>query len=274
MATLGDHGSPELSGVAAGGADRPSMARDAAAGSASQRPAVPSAASRHPHLAAELGVGRVRVDLHVHTMWSGDAQTTPEELAGAVTETGLDVVCVTDHGAVAGAKRFVETAELGCRVIVGQEFRTGSGEIIGLFLSERLPFGLSPEQACDEIHAQGGIVYVPHPFDELRSALAGAVLDRLVDQGRVDAIEVLNAKVRAPAANRRAAEYAAAHDLAAGAGSDCHEPSALGAAYVEIEDFSGARSFLAALRAATIQGHHYDAARAWRPRIVPSISTI
>jgi predicted metal-dependent phosphoesterase TrpH len=206
-------------------------------------------------------------------MWSGDSQTTPDELAGAVAETGIDVLCVTDHGSIAGAERFTASGELGCGVVVGQEFRTAAGEVIGLFLTERLPFGLRPDEACEAIRAQGGVTYVPHPFDELRHALQPAVLDRLVGAGLIDAIEVFNAKVRTPAANRRALEYARDHGLPGGAGSDSHEPSAIGAAFVEMAPFDGPDSFLASLRAGTVRGHTYDAARAWRPRIVPSTST-
>jgi predicted metal-dependent phosphoesterase TrpH len=234
--------------------------------------AEPGAVARHPHLAAPLAPGRVRVDLHLHTMWSGDSQTTPDELADAVRATGLDVLCVTDHGAVAGAQRLQASGELGCRVIVGQEVRTAAGEIIGLFLTKRLSFGLKPEEACEAIRAQGGISYVPHPFDELRHALSADVVGRLADAGLVDAVEVFNAK-SSDGANRRAAQFAAERGLAGGAGSDSHEPSAIGAAFVEIPDFGDAPSFLAALRSATVRGHRYDAARAWRPRIVPSTST-
>jgi len=233
----------------------------------------PPAAARHPHLADPLPDGRVRVDLHLHTMWSGDAQTTPEELAAAVAETGLDVLCITDHGTVAGAQHLAASGELGCRVVVGQELRTVAGEIIGLFLAERLPFGLAPEEACAAIRGQGGLVYVPHPFDELRHALRTTVLDRLVADGLVDVLEVFNAKIRVPGANRRAADYAQAHGLACGAGSDAHEPSAVGAAVVEMDRFDDAASFLASVRSATLRGHQYDRARAWRPRVVPSLST-
>jgi predicted metal-dependent phosphoesterase TrpH len=230
----------------------------------------PAAAARHPHLAEPLRNGWVRVDLHLHTLWSGDSTTTPEELAAAVSETGLDVLCVTDHAAVGGAQRFASTGELGCRIVVGQEVRTVAGEIIGLFLSERIPFGFPPAEACAAIRTQGGLVYIPHPFDELRHALQPAVLDELVEAGLVDALEVFNAKVRAPSANRRAAEFAAAHGLPGGAGSDSHEPSALGAAFVEMEEFTDAQTFLASLSAGRVRGHHYDVARTWRPRILPS----
>ena len=210
--------------------------------------------------------------MHLHTMWSGDATTTPDELAAAVEESRLDVLCITDHGTTNGAVELA--ARLGCRVVIGQEVRTGVGEIIGLFLSERVPSGLRPEEVCMAITAQGGLVYIPHPFDPMRACLREDVLLQLVGDGLVDAIEVRNAKTSLEHLNERATRFAADNDLAAGAGSDAHEPSAIGAAYVEMPDFDDGSpaSFLAALRSASsvVVGHHYDAPRVWKARIVPS----
>jgi predicted metal-dependent phosphoesterase TrpH len=201
-------------------------------------------------------------------MWSGDSTTTPEELERAVVESGLDVLCITDHNAIRGAEEL--SGRLPCRVVVGEELRTHAGEIIGLFLTERVPFGISARQAADQIHAQGGVVYVPHPFDPMRRNLAEAALVELTAAGVVDAIEVINAKTSLGHLNERAAEFAREHGLLAGAGSDAHVPDALGSAYVEMPDFDGPREFLAALAQGVVVGHHYDAPRAWTPRIVPS----
>lgn len=210
----------------------------------------------------------MRVDLHSHTMWSGDSTTTPDELEQAVIDTGIDVLCLTDHNAIKGA---VELSDrLPCRVVVGEELRTHAGEIIGLFLRERVPFGLTPADAAREIRDQGGLVYVPHPFDPMRRNLAEAALDALVAEGLVDAIEVRNAKTSLESLNRRAAEYAAAHGLLAGAGSDAHVPLAIGAAYVEMPDFDGPGSFLESLSSARVVGHHWDQPRPWSPRVLPS----
>jgi hypothetical protein len=115
------------------------------------------------------------------------------------------------------------------------------------------------------------VVYVPHPFDPMRRNLSEAALDDLVELGLVDAIEVLNAKTSLRSLNERAAEYGRAHGLLAGAGSDAHVPDALGAAYVEMPDFDGAVDFLAALARAVPVGHHWDEARPWKPRIIPSV---
>lgn len=214
----------------------------------------------------------MRVDLHMHTMWSGDATTTPDELRAAVAESGIDVLCITDHGTVNGALELASS--LGCRVIVGEEVRTARGEIIGLFLSERLPLGMKGPEAVRAIRDQGGLVYVPHPFDPMRHCLAEDELVALVADGGVDAIEVFNAKVSLSHLNRRASDFAKAHGLAEGAGSDAHEPSAVGAAYVEMPDFDGPASFLQSLRAGRVVGHHYDAPRQWSARVVPSTKAL
>jgi len=232
--------------------------------------ATPDAVSRHPHLGAPTPPGWVRVDMHSHTMWSGDSTTTPDEIRDAVVASGLDVVCITDHNAITGAVELA--ASLPCRVIVGEELKTHAGEVIGLFLRERVPIGVQPAQAAEMIRSQGGIVYVPHPFDPMRRNLVEPAMRELAGAGLIDAIEVLNAKTSLQSLNRRAAAFAAEFDLAAGAGSDAHVPLALGAAYVEMPDFDGPADFLAKLREGRVVGHHWDQARPWTSRIVPSTS--
>ncbi|MCU1352662.1 MAG: hypothetical protein JWM05_1871 [Acidimicrobiales bacterium] len=234
----------------------------------------PSAAAvaRHPHLAEPVPDGWVRVDMHSHTMWSGDCTTTPDELAAAVVAAGIDVLCITDHGTTNGA---VELAgRLPCRVIVGQEVRTGQGELIGLFLSERVPSGRTPLEVAQAVRAQGGLVYVPHPFDPMRANLHVSALSDLADAGLLDAVEACNAKTSLAHLNEQGATFAAEHGVAAGAGSDAHVPDAIGAAYVEVPDFTGPVDFLVALQDARLCGHHFDPPRGWRPRIIPSTKAI
>ena len=226
------------------------------------------AIERHPHLGETCAAGRLRVDLHSHTMWSGDSTTTPDELSAAIVAAGLDVLCITDHNTIAGAAELVEV--LPCRVVVGEELRTPAGEIIGLFLTERLPVGLTHLDAARAIRDQGGVVYVPHPFDPMRRNLTELALHELAEVGLLDAVEVFNAKTSLASLQRRAADFAEEFDLAAGAGSDAHVPDALGSAYVEMSDFADPSGFLAELRTARVVGHHWDHPRPWTPRIVPS----
>jgi len=213
----------------------------------------------------------VRVDLHSHTMWSGDSTTTPDEVLDAVVEAGLDVLCITDHNAIRGATDLAAT--LPCRVIVGEELRTHAGEIIGLFLTQRIAHGIPPAEAARQIRGQGGVVYIPHPFDPMRRNMAEPALYELAADGLIDAVEVLNAKTSLRSLNERASSFADEFDLAHGAGSDAHVPLAIGAAYVEMPDFDGPTDFLSKLRVGRIVGHHWDEHRPWTARIVPSVTS-
>jgi predicted metal-dependent phosphoesterase TrpH len=233
----------------------------------------PEATALHPHLGEARRQGRIRVDCHVHTMWSGDSTTTPAELAEAIASAGLDVVCITDHGTIAGALRLAD--ELPCRVVTGQEQRTPQGELIGLFLTERLGSGArSAREVAEQIRAQGGIVYVPHPFDPLRHGLQRAALEELAADGLIDVIEAMNAKTSLGHLNEEAATAARRLGITAGAGSDSHVPDAIGAAFVEVDDFGTSDELLRSLGDGLIVGHHFDSARPWRTRVVPSTSQV
>lgn len=231
----------------------------------------PDAVERHPHLAFPPPAGWVRVDMHSHTMFSGDSTTTPDEIEAAAVAAGLDVLCVTDHNAVRGATDLA--GHLPCRVIVGEELRTHAGELIGLFLTGRIAAGTPPVEAAQAIRAQGGIVYVPHPFDPMRRNLAEPALYELARAGLLDAVEVLNAKTSLRSLNERAAVFADEFGLPHGAGSDAHVPLALGAAYVEMPDFDGPADFLRKLPEGRAVGHHWDEHRPWKARIVPSVAS-
>jgi hypothetical protein len=200
--------------------------------------------------------GRVRVDCHLHTVASGDSVLTLEELAERARQTGLDVVCITDHNVTSAAVRATER-DFGLRVVVGEEVRTPDGDVIGLFLTERIPYVLPLVEVIGRIRAQHGLVYVPHPFDPGRSSL-GRVLPGLCEEGAVDVIEVFNAKTSDGALNRQSADLAKSFGLPGGAGSDAHDAPGVGAAYLEMPDFDGPAAFLAGLADAHVTGEFRD----------------
>lgn len=225
-----------------------------------RRMSTPARPPAHPR---PLPPGWVRVDCHLHTVRSGDAVTTLDELAERVAASGLDVVCVTDHHVTEGATSAVARG-VGARVVVGEEIRTSAGELIGLFLTERVPYVLPVDEVVARIRAQRGVVYAPHPFDPLRTGV-GEALAELCANGALDVIEVFNAKVRDPRYNQRAAEAARRYDLPGAAGSDAHDPFGIGAAYVEMPDFDGPEDFVEKLRSARVVGELRDHAPLARP---------
>jgi predicted metal-dependent phosphoesterase TrpH len=199
-------------------------------------------------------MGRLRVDCHLHTAASGDAWTTLEQVAERARQERLDVVCITDHNVTAAAAE-AAGRDLGVRIVVGEEIRTSAGEVIGLFLTERVPYVLPLAEVVSRIRGQGGLVYVPHPFDQARSSL-GPALAGLCEAGGADVIEVFNAKIEDQRLNERASELAAQFGLPGGAGSDAHDPPGIGAAYLDMPDFDGPASFLAALADARVTGEY------------------
>ena len=209
--------------------------------------------------------GWVRVDCHLHTAASGDAVTTLDQVAERALTERIDVVCITDHNETGAAIEAAAAWSGPVRVIVGEEIRTQAGEIIGLFLTERIPYVLPVGDAIARIRAQGGLVYLPHPFDPLRDSL-GSAAERLCADGMADIVEVFNAKIADPGPNVEAAGLARRWELPAGAGSDAHDPPGIGAAYLEMLDFDGPRHFLAALEHARVIGQYRPhAARFPRP---------
>jgi hypothetical protein len=136
-------------------------------------------------------------------------------------------------------------------VIVAEEVKTAEqGEVIGLFIEEKIPRGLTLEETIAEIKRQGGLVYVPHPFDRMHAVPDYEHLLTIIDE--VDAIEVFNPRVAISAFNDEAARFAAKYRIAAGAGSDAHVAQGLGSVRIRMRDFEGPQEFLQSLRDAEI----------------------
>jgi predicted metal-dependent phosphoesterase TrpH len=221
--------------------------------------------ARHPHLEAERTPGRVRMDCHLHTVRSGDSVTTPEQMAMMMKAARLDVIAVTDHHSIEAAEELAARSDL--RVIIGEEIRTPVGEVIGLFLTERVPYVLPLLDAAQRIRDQGGLVYVPHAFDPLRSGVGWRGLNQLADAGLLDIIEVFNAKVENQSVNDEALRSAREFGVPGAAGSDAHDPAGIGAAYVELDDFTDASGFVRALAGGSVAGHYFAHARRYLPRV-------
>ncbi len=207
-------------------------------------------------MTGENGAKLIKVDMHCHTRLSKDSLNDPRRLVDAAAAKGLGALCVTDHNALANALTLSRLPDLPIRVVPSEEVKSSEGEIIGYFLSELVPKGLSPEETAMRIKAQGGLVAVPHPFDTMRtgSRLQTLALERLVAAGLVDILEVFNARAIKRQDNDRAFAFAQGHNLAMSAGSDAHTLIEIGRAYVEISPFNNAAEFLAGLRSGSIEG--------------------
>ena len=196
----------------------------------------------------------IDVDLHMHTDHSSDCATPVDVLLASARTQGLGAIAVTDHNEVSGAlDARAKADEYGVKVIVGEEVKTATqGEVIGLFLEEKIPRGMTLEQTIAAIRAQRGLVYVPHPFDRMHSVPDYEHLLAVVED--VDAIEVFNPRIAIPAYNEEAVRFAGKYRIVGGAGSDSHVAQGLGSVRIRMRDFDGPEEFLASLAAADIVG--------------------
>ena len=194
----------------------------------------------------------IHVDLHMHTDHSSDCATPVETLLATARDAGLGAIAITDHNEISGALAARELAdEFGVKVIVAEEVKTAEqGEVIGLFLSELIPRGMTMEETIAEIRRQGGLVYVPHPFDRLHSVPDYEHLLDIVEE--IDILEVFNPRVALTAFNEEAERFAAKYRIVPGAGSDSHVAQGLGSVMTRVHDFDGPEEFLEAMRSADI----------------------
>ncbi len=186
-----------------------------------------------------------KVELHCHTVYSKDSATAPEALIAMCRARGIDQVAVTDHNTMRGA--FAAAALAPDLVIPGEEIKTTRGELLGYFLSEEVPKGLSPEETIARLRDQGAVISVAHPFDWIRSG-SWKLPDLLKIAPLVDAVEVFNARCLLDRFNARAEAFAAEHDLLGTAGSDAHSGPEYGVSGLMMPPFTDARSFRDALR--------------------------
>jgi len=196
---------------------------------------------------------KVFADLHIHTRFSRDSILTEQLFIEKAIERGLTHVCVTNHNNVEGAIAVRDkVAELGLTdkltVILGEEVSTADGEVVGIFLSRTIPRGLSAKETADEIHRQGGLVSIPHPFDPFRgSHIKEGPLRNLAEVGKIDMIEVFNCRVTFQRHNDEAAEFASRYGIPGIAASDSHSSFEVATAFNALPSFETADELKAAL---------------------------
>jgi predicted metal-dependent phosphoesterase TrpH/glycosyltransferase involved in cell wall biosynthesis len=191
-------------------------------------------------------------DLHMHTTWSHDCSIEVDELLDHAEAEGLGAIAITDHNVFGGAREAIERAR-GRKLIVipGEEVKTADeGEVIGLFLRDGIPRGMSFAETVAAIREQEGVVYLPHPFDRMHAIPFPATLHRHLHE--IDVLEVYNARLLFEGYNDEAVRFARKYGLPAGAGSDAHVLQGVGTGALRMRAFDGPEEFLLSLRTAEV----------------------
>jgi predicted metal-dependent phosphoesterase TrpH len=194
----------------------------------------------------------IDVDLHMHTHRSHDCSNEPQALVDHAEAEGLGAIAVTDHNVFGGALEAADYARNRKLIVIrGEEVKTDDqGEVIGLFLDREIPRGMSFTDTVAAIREQGGLVYVPHPFDRLHAIPNPKTLHRhLAD---IDVLEVYNARLLFEAYNDEALRFARKYNLTMGAGSDAHVLQGVGTGAVQMRAFRDPEEFMISLRSAEI----------------------
>jgi predicted metal-dependent phosphoesterase TrpH len=198
-------------------------------------------------------MGSVKTLIHVHTDYSLDSNLSLEALAWSVANERIGCIAITDHDTIDGALRFRSMTD--ALVIVGEEITTRDGHLIGLYLHERIPPGMSARATALAIRAQGGLVFVPHPFVRFYGC---GLRDRLAEvTDLIDAVEINNAQNILRRPDRQAERYAEHAGCVRYVGADTHRVGTIAPCYQYLRHFDGPHEFLPALAAARlVPGYH------------------
>jgi predicted metal-dependent phosphoesterase TrpH len=190
----------------------------------------------------------IKIDLHTHSVGSPDGGITLEEYARLLDDKVLDMIAVTDHDSIEQALAIQN--KLGPRIIIGEEITSLEGEIIGLFLSQKVEPGLSALQTVQAIKSQGGLVYIPHPFETVRKGVTQAAIDSISDE--IDIVEVYNGRAVFQNKGPQALTWARLNNKIGAASSDAHGLKGVGTTYSSVETVPVKESFLEVLKTARL----------------------
>jgi predicted metal-dependent phosphoesterase TrpH len=190
----------------------------------------------------------IKIDLHTHSILSPDGGLSERDYTSILKNKILDCIAITDHNDIALAKQIQQ--KLGQQIIIGEEVMTQDGEIIGLFLTEKVESHLSAEKTVAAIKKQKGLVYIPHPFETFRKGINETVFQSIKEN--VDIVEVFNGRSMQPATRVRANEYANKNNIAAAASSDSHCRLGIGKTYSVLSDIPDKISLVHLLKKGTL----------------------
>lgn len=190
-----------------------------------------------------------KIDLHTHSIISQDGGITEAQYAHLLHNSALDYIAITDHNETKIAKQLAK--KFGDKIIIGEEISTKDGEIIGLFLQETIPQGLTAQQTVQQIHQQKGLVYIPHPFEIFRHGLKLITLEQIKNE--IDIIEVFNARARWRGKSNLALDFAQKYKIPLAASSDAHGQKGVGTSFSIINDIPSAQNLPNLLKKGELQ---------------------
>lgn len=212
-------------------------------------------------IAVDWSMGKIfmKLEVHVHTKKSKDSLMPFWLLYLKCRVQNIKWIAITEHNNIDGGiefKKFCKKHGDHIRVIVGEEIFTNKGEIIGLYLTESIQPGLSPEETITQIKAQHGVVYVPHPYDEMRKKTVLEESEINKYQADIDCIEIHNGRNISDRYGEIQQNMSKKYNIRPIVGSDAHTIWEIGRNYLLVEneyDLCDKEKFLQAIEEASIK---------------------
>ena len=207
-----------------------------------------------------------KIDLHTHSIISHDGGISKQQYIDILNSGMLDYIAITDHNETGFARML--NKEIGPKIIIGEEIKTTDGEIIGLFLKKTIAPGMSAVATINEIHADGGLIYVPHPFEKGRSSIQEEVIREFIE--KIDIIETFNGRGTLRGKSDAASTLATTAKIAAAASSDAHCKIGIGLTYSFISETPTEKTLPDLLRKGTLEKVYAP----WYSLLCPGINKI
>jgi len=172
----------------------------------------------------------IKIDLHTHSYASKDGGISKNQYVEIIKNKILDYIAVTDHDTIDAALELHKI--LGDHIIVGEEITTKEGEIIGLYLNTSVKPHMTARDTALAIKKQGGLVYIPHPFETVRKGLKKDTLYDIAEL--VDIVEVYNGRAVFQNKAPEALTWARLQKKSIAASSDAHGYKGIGRTYSTI----------------------------------------
>ena len=181
-----------------------------------------------------------KIDLHTHSQLSPDGGISAEQYEAALKNNLCDMIAVTDHNQTDFAIGLKQ--RLGERIIIGEEIMTTDGEIVGLYLTKTIKPGLTAAETVQQIKVQGGLVYIPHPFESVRKGMHPGVLEEFIND--IDIIEVCNGRAFLQDRSAQAVIWSKLNRVIGAASSDAHGIRGLGKTYTRVQELPTRDNFI------------------------------
>lgn len=191
----------------------------------------------------------MKIEMHIHTRYSKDSMLSLNLLYIICRIKKVSCIAITDHNTIKGAVKFKEKFhDKGIKVIIGEEIMTTEGEIAGLFLKNEIKRNMSPDDTINEIIRQGGLVYIPHPYDKKRNKTVLRLESIERNREKITFIECHNGRNISEDYSLKQNEIAERLNLTKVIGSDAHTMIELGRNYMIVPEFNDRDTFINAVK--------------------------